>query len=181
MLQFLTCTFFQRTEEGAQLQQTCWTCWPKHNCPFRVFTLVVSCCPRFSYLLPSRSVTFSNPLALLCFSLPSSNTLTLPILLFPHVFLLTFFPNCLCPQIPSLLLQLFASIKPLDRYLSLLLQHISPSGKACGRHASNSLSFWEAMDASLHLQGAPLGALVPPGTPRSVLYLSCSCAHSRQI
>lgn len=161
----------------APANHMCWTCWPKHGCLLRFFTLVVSCSPQFSYLPPSRSLTFSNPLALLCFSLPSSNMLTSPILLFPQVFLLSFFPNCLWPQILSLLLQLFASIKPLDRYLSSSTSTSLPQAKHVeGMHPTVCVSekqwtrpcIWEVL----------LGTLVPPGTSQSVLYLSCSCARS---
>lgn len=49
----------------AQLQSaTCaGTCWPGHPHPPKVSALVVSCPASLSYLLPSQSLTFSNPLS----------------------------------------------------------------------------------------------------------------------
>lgn len=86
--------------------------------------------------------------------------------LFFYFLTFSFFPNCLWPQIPSLLLQLFASIKPLYRYLSSLLhQHGSPPGKPYGRYASNKFVFLRSdwhFSASVRCSYEPWYLWVPP-------------------
>lgn len=68
------------------------------------------------------TLTFSSPLTyLLCFSLLSSN---LPSFSVPF-FLPTFFPSCLWPQISAMVLQLFAAVMTLYRYLSSFLHQAS--------------------------------------------------------
>lgn len=144
-------------------------CWLEHP---QVFVLLASCPAGFSYLLPSWSLTFSS--ALTCppvlftpiikhTDLPSSSV---------AFFLPIFFPNRLWPQIPSMVLQLFAFVKPLHRYQSSFLQqHSSAPVKPCGRCAPKQFVFlWRdwSFSASVRCHYEPWF----PQVPSKVLHTS---------
>lgn len=138
-------------------------CWAQH--PLRVFVLVFTCPAWFSYLLPSWSLTFSNPLACPPLLFHSHHQMRWPPL-FCCLLVFSFWPSF--PAVSDLRSHLCCShlLHPPYRYLSPLLQpaRLSPPSKPRARCASKNFVFPNCE--------VLLRALVPPQTSQSVPHLS---------